>query len=112
VAVANPRRDGPARDSDNQTVNGRAIPGFLVAGSIENGAVGCPPGLTCPDDTSAVGHTVSGHTGTDVPLSAAGAGAWQFTGTFENTDVFVRMLRAAAGSYPPPGTPQERKPEN
>jgi alkaline phosphatase len=112
VAVANPRRDGPARDSDNQTVSGRAIPGFLVTGTIENGTVGCPPGVTCPDDTAAVGHTISGHTGTDVPLSAAGAGAWQFTGTFENTDVFVRMLRAAAGSYPPPGSLRQPKTEN
>jgi alkaline phosphatase len=108
VSVANPRRDGPGRESDNRTVNGRAIPGFLVTGTIENGAVGCPAGLECPDDTAAVGHTISGHTGSDVPLSASGAGAWQFTGTYENTDVFVRMLRAAAGSYPVPGATPDR----
>jgi alkaline phosphatase len=111
VAVANPLRDGPAAESDSRDVDGRAIPGFPVTGTIENGAVGCPQNVTCPDDTAAVGHTISGHTGTDVPLSAAGAGAWQFTGTFENTDVFVRMLRAAAGSYPPPGTPQGLNPK-
>ena len=29
-----------------------------------------------------------------------GPGAWQFTGVYENTDVFLKMLRAAAGSYP------------
>jgi alkaline phosphatase len=34
-----------------------------------------------------------------VPLSASGPGAWQFTGVYENTDVLLKMLRAAAGSY-------------
>lgn len=102
AAVANVARDGSGPDSDNRTVEGRAMPGFLVAGTIENGATGCPGGTECPADTAAMAQTIAGHTGTDVPLSAAGAGAWQFTGTFNNTDVFIRMLRAATGAYPPP----------
>ena len=49
-----------------------------------------------------MGHTFSGHTASDVPLSATGPGAWQFTGLFENTDVFLKMLRAAVGGYASP----------
>jgi hypothetical protein len=30
---------------------------------------------------------------------AIGPAAWQFTGVYENTDVFLNLLRAAAGSY-------------
>jgi alkaline phosphatase len=37
-----------------------------------------------------------------VPLSASGPGAWQFTGVYENTDVFLKMLRSAAGTYRSP----------
>ena len=45
---------------------------------------------------------IAGHTASDVPLSAEGPGAWQFTGVYENTDVFLKLLRAAAGSYAAP----------
>jgi alkaline phosphatase len=103
AAVANAARDGSASGSDNRTVDGRTIPGFLVGGTIENGATGCPPETECPSDTAAMAQTIAGHTGTDVPLSASGAGAWQFTSTFDNTDVFVKMLRASTGAYPRPG---------
>ena len=41
---------------------------------------------------------ITGHTASDVPLSASGPGAWQFTGVFENTDVFLKMLRASTGA--------------
>lgn len=100
IAVANPRRDGPSPEADNRGLDGHAYPGFLVAGTIENGANGCPTANGCPDDTRANPIAIAGHTASDVPLSAEGPGAWQFTGVFENTDVFLRMLRAAAGSYP------------
>ena len=100
TAVANPLRDGPGADSDNRAVSGTAFPGFLVPGSIENGATGCPDPLGCPGDTLALPLPFAGHTAADVPLSADGPGAWQFTGVYENTDVFVKLLRAAAGSYP------------
>jgi alkaline phosphatase len=107
VAVANPRRDGSAADSDNTSVGGVAVPGFLVSGVIENGAHGCLGRPECPADTSSEGHTFSGHTASDVPLSATGPGALQFTGTYDNTDVFVKILRSTMGSYPS-GVPRRR----
>lgn len=102
-AVANPARDSHEPSSDNTTVSGRSIPGFLVAGTIENGATPCPASDGCPADTASAGHTFAGHTASDVPLSASGPGAWQFTGVFENTDVFLKMLRSAEGTYASPG---------
>jgi alkaline phosphatase len=102
VGVANPARDGPDATSDNTTVRGAVIPGFLVRGTIENAETGCPSADGCPGDTAALGHTISGHTASDVPVSASGPGAWQFTGVYENTDVFVKILRAATGTYTPP----------
>jgi alkaline phosphatase len=102
TAIANPRRDGPGDDSDNAAVNGTRFPGFLIPGSIENNATGCPDPKGCPDDTGASPLAIAGHTASDVPLSAEGPGAWQFTGVYENTDVFVKLLRAATGSYPRP----------
>lgn len=91
VAVANPARNRP----DD-------IPGFLVAGTIENGATPCPDPSGCPADTASNGHTFAGHTATDVPLSAMGPGAWQFSGVYENADALLKLLRAAAGTYPTP----------
>jgi len=88
VAVANPARAGE-----------RELPGFLVSGTIENGETRCPDPRGCPADTASNGHTFAGHTATDVPLSASGPGAWQFTGVYENTDVLLKILRAAAGTY-------------
>ena len=79
------------------------MPGFLVPGVIENGATGCPEDVKCPADTASYPHTISGHTATDVPLSASGPGAWQFTGVYENTEVFLKMLRALSGTYSIPG---------
>lgn len=102
AAIANPRRDGPGEDSDNAAVNGTRFPGFLVSGSVENNETGCPDPQGCPDDTRASPLAIAGHTATDVPLSAEGPGAWQFTGVYENTDVFLKLLRAAAGTYPRP----------
>lgn len=87
AAAANPARDGA---SD-------AVPGFLVTGVVENGATPCPAPDGCPADTASIPHTIAGHTATDVPLSASGPGAWQFTGVYENTDVFLKILRAASG---------------
>jgi alkaline phosphatase len=86
VAVANPERDA------NEPIAGR-----LLEGTIENGATPCPG--ECPADTAPDGHTITGHTASDVPLSATGPGAWQFTGVYENTDVFLKMLRSSAGTY-------------
>lgn len=106
-AVANPERDGSEPGSDNATVDGVRVPGFLVPGVIENGGTGCPAEDGCPADTGALALGESGHTASDVPISASGPGALQFTGTFDNTAVFLKMLRAVGGSYDtrlrPPG---------
>jgi alkaline phosphatase len=94
AAIANPLRDGAEAQSDNASIHGVRVPGFLVAGTIENGAGACE---TCGD--TSVGHTIAGHTASDVPLSAYGPGMEQFTGTYDNTEVFLKILRAVAGSY-------------
>lgn len=99
VVIANPARDGENSTSDNKSASGGAIPGFLAAGTIENGTTPCPE-PECPGDTESNGQTSAAHTASDVPLSASGPGAWQFSGVYENTDVFIKMLRAATGSYP------------
>ncbi len=97
VAVANPARDGTADPSDNRDVSGRPIGGFLVQGTIENGAEPCRPHDACGGDVAAVPHTIGGHTASDVPLSASGPGAIRFSGTYENTDVFFKIVRAMGG---------------
>ncbi len=99
VSVANPARDGALPSSDNKTVEGVALAGFLVPGTIENGAHACVGSADCPGDTSPSALTIAGHTRSDVPLSASGPGALQFTGTYDNTSVFLKMLRAVGGSY-------------
>ena len=104
IAVANVARDGAGASSDNRSVDGEVIPGFLVEGTIENGLTPCPEAV-CEGDTASVGQTSAAHTASDVPLSATGPGAWQFTGVYENTDVLIKMLRAATGSYPAMRTP-------
>ena len=110
VAVANPARDGSLPTSDNKSVEGLAVPGFLVEGTIENGKESCTEADGCAGDTSSIGHTFSGHTANDVVLSALGPGAWQFSGTYENTDVFIRMLRATTGDWSFPGAAPGRRP--
>ena len=96
AAMANPARDGPGEDSDNRTVAGQSIPGFLVPGEIENGEYAC---RDCPPASSSVPLPISGHTATDIILSAGGAGALQFGGCYENTAVFFKILRATSGAY-------------
>ena len=104
VSVANAARDGAEAPTDNKTVSGKEIPGFLVRGTIENGETGCPAADGCPADTAAVAHTIAGHTASDVPLSASGPGAWQFTGVYENSDVFLKILRSTTGTYTVPAS--------
>ena len=43
------------------------------------------------------------HTATDVPLSALGLGAWNFTGVLDNTDVFFKLVQATHGVTLPLG---------
>lgn len=104
VSVANPERDGAQPHAENTSVAGKAVPGFFVGGTIENGATPCPAQDGCPADTASEPHVISGHTASDVPLSASGPGAWQFTGVYENTDVFLKMLRAGSGRQSAPPT--------
>jgi alkaline phosphatase len=103
VAGANPGRDGPAGDSENRSVEGRSVPGFLVPGVIENGERSCTPEEGCPAGSSSLPQAYAGHTATDVPLSAEGPGAWQFTGTYDNSDVLLKILRSTSGACGPPG---------
>jgi alkaline phosphatase len=42
------------------------------------------------------------HTGTDIPLSAYGPGAWSFTGVLDNTDVFFTLMQSAVGGVVTP----------
>lgn len=98
VAVANEDRDGPGMNTDMTTVNGQPIPGFLVPGVMENGANADP---TAPADTSSQPVNFSDHTASDVPLSASGRGAWLFTGTFDNTETFFKMMKLAGGLVGP-----------
>jgi len=102
VSVANPAKDGTGEASDNKAIGGTPIPGFLVRGTIENGETPCPAPAGCPGDTASLGHTISGHTASDVPLSASGPGAWQFTGVYENSDVFLKILRSTRGGVAAP----------
>ncbi len=49
------------------------------------------------------------HTGTDIPLSAFGTGAWAFAGVLDNTDVFFRMAQAVVGGAVGPADPKRLK---
>ena len=101
TAVANPRRDGPGDDSDNRRRRRHALSGLPGARARSRTA---PPAVpirrAAPTTPASSPLAIAGHTASDVPLSAEGPGAWQFTGVYENTDVFLKLLRAAAGSYP------------
>ncbi|MFC5406007.1 alkaline phosphatase [Cohnella soli] len=37
--------------------------------------------------------TTSDHTAVDIPITAMGAGASNFTGIYENTDVFKKLVQ-------------------
>lgn len=50
------------------------------------------------------------HTGTDIPLSAFGPGAWSFTGVQDNTDVFFKLAQASYGVVLPAGFPSPSAP--
>jgi alkaline phosphatase len=77
VAVANPN------DPDKDT-------GMMIAGVIENGEKGAEVQL------SAV-HTLS-----DIPISAYGPGASQFSRVSDNTEAFFYIVNAITGQYPVP----------
>ena len=98
-ARANDLRDSGENAADNRTVEGTPIPGFKVEGIVENGQ------HACADPTTARAtppRSRSTSPATPPPTSCSrrpGAGAAQFTGTFDNTAVFIKMLRATSGDY-------------
>ena len=50
-----------------------------------------------PENTNrfriAVGYRTGGHTGSSVPITAEGSGAFLFTGYYDQTDIFFKMAR-------------------
>jgi hypothetical protein len=53
---------------------------------------------------------MAAHTGSDVPLSALGAGAGLFSGVADNTEIFFRMMQAAIGGAPGAGAARNDAP--
>lgn len=96
VAAANPARDGAASSSDNATVEGKAIPGILITGQVENGE---HRDASAPGDTSSSALDYASHTAADIPLSASGPGAEQFVGVYDNTEGFFKMMNAYGGRF-------------
>lgn len=58
--------------------------------SMEDG----PFSIYKSNDVFYVDWTTSGHTATDIPLTAMGPGAEQFTGVYQNTDIYGKMMQA------------------
>jgi alkaline phosphatase len=66
-------------------------------GTSASGASG-QVGVFITGQTSATsGGNQATHTASDVPLSAYGRGSYQFTGVFDNTDVFFKFAQAIKG---------------
>jgi len=51
--------------------------------------------------TGQIADTVAAHTGSDIPCSAGGVGASQFTGVMDNTDVYFKVVQAVLGGVKP-----------
>lgn len=92
----NPDHDGAEPESDNKTVDGKAIPGIKLSGQIENGE---QSDSAAPDDTSSVALDYANHTATDIPLSASGPGSQQFVGVYDNTEGFFKIMNAYGGRF-------------
>jgi alkaline phosphatase len=50
--------------------------------------------------TGQIADPVAAHTGSDVPVSAQGPGAFLFTGVMDNTDVFFKVAQIAIQGVP------------
>jgi alkaline phosphatase len=51
--------------------------------------------------TGQIGDAVAAHTASDIPVSAFGPGASEFTGVMDNTDVFFKVMQALVGGARP-----------
>lgn len=67
----------PLNTYPNLPINRDTAGGFQITGQIED--------------------TIAAHTASDIPLSAAGRGASLFTGVFDNTDVFFKVMQTVIG---------------
>jgi alkaline phosphatase len=76
----------PLRDSQ-QPFNGQAPLNTYPSGPLNRDTAGSF--LV----TGQIADSVAAHTGSDVPVSAAGCGASLFTGVMDNTDVFFRIMQ-------------------
>jgi alkaline phosphatase len=75
--------------------------------ATRNSTAANTPGTSASGDSGYVGVFIAGqisltsagsqaaHTASDVPLSAYGRGAYQFTGVYDNTDVFFKLARVS-----------------
>jgi len=82
----------PVQDSQQPFVKVAPLSSYPASAIVRNASVGfLVSGQVGNANESAV------HTGADVPLSAFGAGSQLFTGNFENSDVFFKIISAAGG---------------
>ena len=102
----------PGADSDNRGVDGtRLSRASWCRASIENGATGCPARRRLPrrHARQSDGHRRP-HRQRRAAVGRRARARWQFTGVYENTDVFLKLLRAAAGSYSARCRAESRRP--
>ena len=92
----------PAHDSQQPFDTVAPLSGYPRINSSDNSGAVNP---LRPIRDVATGFPITGHvdgnqavhTASDIPCSALGRGASQFTGVLDNTDLFFRMLQAAVG---------------
>jgi alkaline phosphatase len=63
----------------------------LVTADHETGGMVVANG-NIPEGTAEIKFSTTDHTGTMVPVFASGRGAEKFTGVYENTDIFFKIL--------------------
>ena len=85
--LANPQ---PTQDAQQPFTGQPPLNTFPANATVRNAQTGYLITGQVPGDTAV-------HTGSDVPLSAYGRGAFLFNGLMDNTDVFFRMVQAVRG---------------
>src|SRR5262249_42759510 len=84
--------DAPATDT---YVTYSGFPGYTVDSKTGYPTNSAPAGQTLR--RLAVGFRTGDHTGTSVPITAEGPGAFLFTGYMDQTDIFFKMATALTG---------------